>query len=77
MKTRGIKRGGHLEGWFSGEDEKIEKYVHETSWKMINNPKLVTFNWLKERKFMEVRSLLKEQMLKGSLKCLGKSTQIW
>jgi len=27
MKTRGIKRGGRLEGWFSGEDGKIEKYL--------------------------------------------------
>jgi len=50
-----------------GEDEKIEKYPHETSRKMINNPKLVTFNWLKEQKLMEVRNLLKEQMLKRFL----------
>jgi len=67
MKTRGVKRGGRLEGWFSRKDEKIEKYLHETSRKMINNPKLVTFNWLKEQKLMEVRSLLKEQMLKRFL----------
>jgi len=43
MKTRWLKRGGSLEGWFSGEDDKIEKYLHETSRKMINNLKLVTF----------------------------------
>jgi len=30
MKTCGVKRGGHLEGWFSREDEKIDKYLHET-----------------------------------------------
>jgi len=59
MKTRGVKRGGRLEGWLAGEDEKIEKYLHETSRKAINNPKLITFNWLKEQKLTEVRSLLK------------------
>ena len=50
-----------------GEDEQIEEYLHETSRKMINNPKLVTFNWLKEHTLMEVRCLLKEQMLKRFL----------
>jgi len=44
MKAHGIKRGGHSEGWFSGKDEKIQKYLHETSRKVINNPKLITFN---------------------------------
>jgi len=41
------KRGGYLANWFSGDDEKIEKFLHESSKKAINNPKLVTFNWLK------------------------------
>ena len=71
MNTRGINRGGCLEGWFSRENEKIEKYLHKTRRKMINNPKLVTFNWLKEHKLMEVRSLLKEQMLKRFLEMSG------
>jgi len=44
MKSKGVKRSGRLEGWFAKEDEKIEKYLHETSRKAINNPKLVTFN---------------------------------
>ena len=35
---------------------------------MINNPKFDTINWLKEKKkLMEVRSLLKEQMVKKFL----------
>jgi len=37
IKTRAVRRGGRLEAWFSGEDEKIEKYLHETSRKAINN----------------------------------------
>jgi len=53
--------------WFSGEDEKIEKYLHETSRKTINNPKLISFSWLKEQKLAELRSLLKEQILKRFL----------
>jgi len=48
MKTRGVKRGRRLEKWFSGESEKIERYLHETSRKITNNPKLISFNWLKE-----------------------------
>jgi len=47
MKTHLVKRRVHLENWFSGDDEKIEKFLHETSRKAINNPKLITFNWLK------------------------------
>jgi len=60
IKTREIRRGGRLEAWFSGEDEKIEKYLHETNRKVINNPELISFNWLREQKLVEVRSLLKE-----------------
>jgi len=60
MKTRGVKKGGRIKGWFSGEGEKFYKYLHEISRKMINNPKIITFNWLKEQKLLEVRSLLKE-----------------
>jgi len=71
MKTRGVKRGGRLESWFVGEDEKIGKYLHETSRKAINNPKLITFNWLKEQKLTKVRSLSKEQLLKRFLEMFG------
>jgi len=67
MKTRGVKRGGRLESWFSKEDEKFEKYLHETSRNAINNPKLISFNWLKEQKLIEVRDLLKELLLKRFL----------
>jgi len=44
MKTRVVKRGGHLENWFSGDDENIEKFLHELSRKAINNPKVISFN---------------------------------
>jgi len=70
-KTRVVRRGGRIEAWFSGEDEKIEKYLHETSRKAISNPKLISFNWLKEQKLSELRSLLKEQMLKRFLEMSG------
>jgi len=53
MKTHGVKRGGRLESWFAGEDEKIEKFLHETSRKAINNLKLISFSWLKEKKLLK------------------------
>jgi len=71
MKSKAIKRSGRLENWFSGEEEKIDRYLHETSKKVINNPKLITFNWLKEQKVMEVRSLQKEPLLKRFLEMFG------
>ena len=71
IKTRAIRRGGRLVAWFSGEDEKIEKYLHETNRKAINNPKLISFNWLREQKLAEVRSLLIEQLLKRFLEMSG------
>jgi len=70
IKTRAVRRGGRL-AWFSGEDEKIEKYLHETSRKAINNPKLISFNWLREQKSAEVSNLLKEQLLKRFLEMSG------
>jgi len=71
IKTRVVRRGGRLEAWFSGEDEKIKKYLHEASRKAINNQKLIFFNWLREQKLVVLRSLLKEQLLKRFLEILG------
>jgi len=71
IKTRVVRRGRHIEAWFSGEDEEIEKYLHETSRTTINNPKLISFTWLKEQKLGELRSLLKKQMLKRFLEMSG------
>jgi len=38
---------GVLEGWFTGNEEGINAYIHETSRKQINIPKVLDFNWLK------------------------------
>jgi len=65
MKTCVVKRGGHLENWFF---EKIEMFLHESSKTTINNPKLITFNWLKGQN-LNVRNVLKEQQLKQLWKC--------
>jgi len=43
IKTRVVRSGGRLEGWFSGDNELIERYRFETSTKVINNPKVVSF----------------------------------
>ena len=49
----------------------IEKYRFETSRKVINNLKVVFFSWLKSQKLADVRSLLKEQLLKRFLDMKG------
>jgi len=64
MKTRVVRSGGKLEGWFSGESELIDKYLHETSRKSMNTPKLVSFTWTKQQNMNTVRSLIKEQRSK-------------
>jgi len=71
MKSRVVRSGGKLEGWFSGESELIEKYLHETSRKIINTPKLVSFTWMKQQNLIMVKSLLKEQRLKRFLELSG------
>jgi len=71
MKTRAVRSGGKLEGWFLGESELINKYLHETSRKIVNTPKLVSFTWMKQQNLSTVRSLLKEQRLKGFLELTG------
>jgi len=71
IKTRVVRSGGRLEGWFSGNNELIERYRFETSRKVINNPKVVSFGWLKSQKMDDVRRLLKEQLLKTFLEMKG------
>ena len=51
--------------------KRLKKYLHETSRKTINNPKLISFNWWKEQKLSEVRDLLKEQQVKRFLEMFG------
>jgi len=63
FKTRAVRSGGRLEGWFSGDNELIERYRFETSTKVINNLKVVSFDWLKSQKLDNVRKFLKDQLL--------------
>jgi len=60
VKTRVVRSGGRLEGWFSGVNELIEKYRFETSTKVINNLEVVSVDWLKSQKLDSVRKLLKD-----------------
>jgi len=71
INTRAVRSGGKLEGWFSGESELIVKYLHETSRKIVNTPKLVSFTWMKQQNHIMVKSLLKEQRLKSFLEIFG------
>ena len=71
VKTRVVRSGGRLEGWFSGDNDLIERYRFETSTKVINNPKVVCFDWLKSQKLDNVRRLLKDQFLRKFLEMKG------
>ena len=59
------------ESWFSGESKLIDKFLHETSRKIVNTPKLVSFSWMKQQNLTVMRSLLKEQRLKRFLEMFG------
>jgi len=72
VKTRAVRSRGRLEGWFSRDNELIERYRFETSTKVINNPKVVSFDWLKSQKLDNVRKLLKDQSLRRFLEMKGK-----
>ena len=71
MKTRAVRSGGKIEGWFSRESKQINKFLLETSRKTIYTPKLVSFIWMKQQNLSTVRSLLKEQRLKKFLELTG------
>jgi len=71
IKTRAVRSEGRLESWFSGDNELIERYRFETSTKVINNPKVVSFDWLKSQKLDNVRELLKDQLLRRFLEMKG------
>jgi len=45
IKTRIVRSERRLEGWFLGDNELIERYRFETNTKVINNPKVVSFDW--------------------------------
>ena len=71
VKTRAVRYGGRLEGWFSGDNYLIERYRFETSTKEINKPNVVCFDWLKSQKLDNVRRLLKDQSLRNFLEMKG------
>ena len=49
----------------------VERYHFETSTKVINNPKVVSFDWLKSQKLDNVRKLPKDQLQKRFLEMKG------
>ena len=71
VKTRAVRSGGRLEGWFSRDNDLIERYRFEISTKVINNPNVVCFDWLKNQKLDNVRRLLKNQSLRKFLEMKG------
>ena len=75
VKSRVVRSGGRLEGWFSGDNDLIERYRFETSTKVINNPKVVCFDWLKSISRSEGSSKINPS--ESSWRRRRTSSQIW
>jgi len=62
---------GILENWFAGDFEVMTRFIHETSRKQVNVPKVLKFSWLREENLTEAKTLLKHQKLKNFLEMTG------
>ena len=62
---------GILENWFAGDSEAMTRFIHETSRKQVNVPKVLEFSWLKEENLTEVKTLVKHKKLKSFLEMTG------
>ena len=62
---------GILKNWFTGDSEAMTKFIHETSRKQVNVPKVLEFSWLREENLTEAKTLLKHQKLKNFLEMTG------
>jgi len=60
-----------LENWFAGDSEAMTRFIHGTSRKQINVPKVLEFSWLKDENLIEAKILLKHQKLKNFLEMTG------
>jgi len=56
---------GIMEKWFAGDSEAMTRFIHETSTKQINVPKVLDFSWLRDENLTEAITLLKHQKLKS------------
>jgi len=60
-----------LENWFAGDSEAMTRFIHETSRKQVNVPKVLELSWLREENLTEAKTLLKHQKLKSFLEMTG------
>jgi len=70
-KEQPNKSQGILENWFAGDSEAMTRFIHETSRKQVNVPKVLEFSWLKEENLTKAKTLLKHQKLKSFLEMTG------
>jgi len=61
----------YLDRWFIGNQESIEEYYKLYNRKIIITPKVLSLEWLKQKKLDEVRDILKFQKLDRFLKLTG------
>ena len=67
LKEQPNNSQGILENWFAGDFEAMTRFIHETSRKQVNVPKVLEFSWLREENLTEAKTLLKHQKLKSFL----------
>jgi len=60
-----------LENWFVGDSEAMTKFIHETSRKQINVPKVLEFSWLRSENLTKAKTFLKHQKQKHFLEMSG------
>jgi len=72
-KEQSNNNQGILENWFAGDSEAMTRFIHETSRKQVNVPKVLEFSWLREENLTEAKTLLKHQkLLRNNWKCLSR-----
>jgi len=62
---------GILENWFAGDSKAMTRFIHETSRKKINVPKVLEFSWLRNENLTEAKTLLKHKKLKFFMEMTG------
>ena len=70
-KEQSSSNQGIMEKWFAGDSEAMTRFIHETTRKQVNAPKVLEFSWLREENLSEAKTLLKHQKLKNFLEMTG------
>ena len=67
-KEQSSSNQGILEKWFAGDSEAMTRYIHETSRKQVNAPKVLEFSWLTNL----AQASKAEELPRNDWKCLSR-----